>query len=310
MTRMWLYPISSKSDYKFRVGNQKWPDNSPESFAEYVRAVGVISREWSITTNFLNVRKGDSIVIYSSKRSNSPPCIVGLGKIHKVDVAYPAIDIRWDKNQTLRLSRWPIDATYLMRNLPSNKAGVMTLSPELAGWIQSRVKKRAALVDKPGSGEKNYRGTTKVVTVRGKKYEAMLRHDPKIIRPMRNRLASKGWETIRGHFAGLETDLLMGSPNDEVLLLVEGKTNLKDQGRAEIRYAIGQILDYEHFVLPGVVETTRWKRIEKLILLEKKPLAGLIPFVESIQINIAWLSGRTIQPGPDTRRRLPEVFDK
>lgn len=305
---MGLFPISTTSGYYSTVGRKRSPDTSPEAFEELLRSSRT-DDEWGIRANKKRVKRGDLVVVYAAKRAPRPPLLIGFGTIVSKphDVAgrnRDFIRIRWDKKNSLRLCAWPIDATYLPKHLPQQKGAVVALKPILERWIKLRIAKREAVEQGALAELDSHRTKVKIVQVAGRRYEAVLRHDPKVLAPLRARLRARGWEEFRRRAGGAETDLLAADPGRHTLLIVEAKTNRAGDGRAEIRYAIGQILEYQFLLLPKLVRVAAFGRLERLILLEHRAREDLISFVERLGFGIAWLQGRQIGAGPETRRRL------
>ena len=286
---------------------------SPESFAEMMQHPSGTDDEWGIHANRLQVRPGHQLVVYAAKQGTRPPRIIGVGTIttpaRRLTRSGPhKIGIRWDRKRTLPLSVASIDATYLMQRLPPTKAAVMGLKPELERWVSRQLDLRLDQLPPPPEPIEKQSRSVKTVVVARTRYEAVLRHDPRVLNPFRKRLVGQGWRVLQAS-GGLASDLVAVAPSKKRAILVEAKTNAPDAGRAEIRYALGQISDYEYFVLPKLAQL-RGLRLYRLILLERRPAAELIPFVESLGFGIAWNAARgRIVGGPKTRGSLGSLLD-
>lgn len=313
MGRIWLYPISPGRGYYFAAGHKRWTDTSPESFAEMIRYPHGTDDRWTIRANRLRVQPGDRIVVYSAKRGKRPPILIGVGKITSQATWYRpwrshTIRIQWDRKRTLQLSIAPIDATYLMERLPAQKGAVVKLAPDLQRWVSKKLDLRSKQLEEPPRAVQQQARSVKVVTIDKQKYEAVLRHDPRVLAPFQTRLHEQGWKVIRSISDGLATDLIATSSKFPKALIVEAKTNALGKGRAEIRYALGQLLDYVYFVRPRV-PSLRGISPFRLVLLEKRPKSELIPFVESLGFGIAWNDRGRIFGGERTKQTLRTLLD-
>lgn len=310
MSRIWLYPISASSDYYFAVRGKRWKDGGPESFAAMVQNPTGTDDWWHIHSNRLKVHVGDQLVVYAARKGKRPPLIVGVGSIASEPrwfsrAGQHKIRIEWDLKRTLPLSIAPLDASYLMRNLQPTKGAVVSLRPDLEEWVTTQLELRRKQVLSVPPGVKTRR--EKAIVVGRTEYEAMLRHDPRVLDPFRWRLADHGWSLLP--LADVRTsDLIAIEPNRRRVILVEAKTNTRNAGRAEIRYALGQLADYQYFIVPQI-GAVRGLPIYPLILLEAQPSKELIPFVESLGVGIAWHARGKVAGGPNTKKSLGALLD-
>ena len=92
-------------------------------------------------------------------------------------------------------------------------------------------------------------------------------------------------------------DLLMTAPH---VVIFEAKAVGSRDPSFAVREAIGQLLEYRHYVGPSGAALC--------ILLDKEPASHVVRFVEdAIGMGIAWLSGDSLLCGPKTASSLPGV---
>lgn len=302
MSNIWLYPVSERSGFSF----PGQPDTSLRSFRNMIRSGGTDSR-WHVTDHRDEIQRGDVFAIYEAKTRRDPPYLIGTGVVVKAAEWYErwqtyVVGLQLDREECRRLSELPIPATYLMGHLPRQKRAVVELPPRLQSWVKRRLAARRAIELAAYSELAALRTEAKTIRVGGRTYEAVLRHDPLIIVPLRRRLEHAGWDVIPGDAEGGKPDLIASNRRGDRLLLVEGKTVGSKGGRIEIRYAIGQLLDYAFFLLPDM--NLGNTKCDRLILLERKPDSKFIGFVESLDIGLAWMAGNGIAGGPLAKRML------
>jgi hypothetical protein len=143
---LWLYPISETSGYYFSGNGVKTDDTSFESFAKIMEeSKGNPGDDlWGVHQNRKHVHVGDEIVVYSCATKDHPPLLVGLATVAMEADWVPewekwAIEIRWNRRTSLALCRSPVDATYLKDRLPSRKASVVSLTPDLQRWVRAAI---------------------------------------------------------------------------------------------------------------------------------------------------------------------------
>jgi len=306
---IWLYPISEGSDYVFSAHGRKWP-TSPAGFAEMIRHGGADDR-WTIHSNRRRVAPGDKVVVYASKKPTRGPLIVGIGTLTSASEWYApwnrfTIRIRWDRQQCLDLAVSPIDATHLMQHLPMTKGAVMGLPGALQSWIRDRLQIREGMADR----FRDYlRRAEKVKGIKVKKgaYRALLRHNARLVSPFRARLVRSGWEIMTTSETSLELEADIVAARAGQALIVEAKTTKQGDGRREIREAIGQLLDYEYFLLPRLLPKSV-KGVHLLILLEHAPRPQLATFAERSGFLIAWFSGKGLRGGSKTTALMNKLL--
>jgi hypothetical protein len=261
---------------------------------------------WTIHANRHRVEPGDHVVVYASKKPTRPPLIVGIGALTRAPEWYApwgryTIRIRWDRRQCLDLAVSPIDATHLMEHLPTTKGAVMRLPNALQRWVRDRLRVRE------GMAKRLSRHLVKRIAVKRGTYRAVLRHDARLVAPIRARLVSAGWDILVASTTNLQLEADIVAVRGGQSLIVEAKTTHQGDGRQEIRYAIGQLLDYEYFLLPQLLPKSTTKP-HCLILLEHAPRPELSTFAESNGFLIAWFCGKTLRAGPKTSALLRKLI--
>jgi hypothetical protein len=310
-TPIWLYPVSEKTGHYFEGGNWKSQDTSPEEFAEMIRRGGH-DNVWGISTNFRRVHQNDTVVVYASKTHKRPPLIVGAGTVSREPFISRAgrfsIGIQWDLATCKLLAENPIDASWLARELQDQKASVTAIPQKY--W--SKIKKMMPVSHKgavPKTKQQiigKLKAKVRKLSVTARQYEAIVRHDAKLIVPLRKRLKSLGWKELSGSAGGQRADYLAEAPDGTRYLLVEAKTIASHDGRNEIRYAIGQLLEYDHFIVHRAHGTQ--KPVDRLLLLERKPAHDLCEFVESLGFFIAWYDAGCLDAGPSTGKGIGNIL--
>jgi len=205
----------------------------------------------------------------------------------------------------LLLAQRPVNATHLMKRMPRKKNRVMELSPALQRWVSNRLRLDSILRAEPASLAS---GSVKKIAVQTRSYEALIRHAPRVVRLFLRKLAELRWNILPTSANGLYADLVAFDSRTGHLLLVEAKACERGKTRDAVRYAIGQLLDYSHFVLPTLPEWKRKRRLTRMVLLERPTLKELVHFLESHGLGIAWYAGKRIACGPGTRRSLPSAL--
>jgi len=311
MSNIWLYPINEGAGYYLSFKKKEWPP-SPSGFAEMVRSMvdsgGKSDDRWTIHSNRNHVKVGDKIIVYAAKKGRRPPLIVGFGSVSKEPEWYAdwkcyTISIQWDLEKCMDLASSPIDATYVMDRLPSQKGAVVRLPSQLQDWICRRLSVREKIAERIASYlESVQTARVRRIPIEPQAYQALLRHDARLVSPFRARLVRAGWDVLRTRRSDLELEADIVALHKGQVLLVEAKTNWKDDGRREIRYAIGQLLEYEHFLVPHIVPKATRKTF-RLILLEQRPDPKLATFAEKYKFFVAWFADKTFQKldaGPKT----------
>ncbi len=311
--RIWLYPINEDSDcdYVFSARGREWP-TTPGGFAEMIRHGGGDDR-WTIRANRRRVAPGDQVVVYASKKPTRPPLIVGVGALTSPSEWYKQLErytirIRWDRQQCLGLAVTPIDATHLMERLPTRKAAVMELPSALERWVRDRLRVREGMAERfRKHGASILAGKVKSVTIKRGAYRASLRHDARLVAPLQALLRRAGWDILGASTTSpqLEADIVAIRSGQSVI--VEAKTTKQGDGRQEIREAIGQLLEYEYFLLPRVLSKRQRER-HRLIVLEHAPRPDLPPSAERIGFLLAWFRGKALRPGPKTAAVLNKLL--
>lgn len=276
MSNLWLYPVRPGTDYA-----DGW---------------------WRITDHYMDVEPGDRLVIYETVADKHPPTLTGTAVVAQAwrrNGQRYQIGVELNRTDCKRLSKQPVNATYLKDRLPRRKRPVIQLDTSLRRWVMSKVQ-----IELPPTEPEvldALRTEAQTINVSARAYKALLRHDPHVIVPLRQRLQNAGWQIKRSRPA----DLIAVDPAQKRLLLVEGKTMGSVDGRLEIRYAIGQLRDYEYFVLPNLDLPDL--KPDLLILLESKPDSKFVPFVESLGIGLAWLHRGRVAGGPLAMKMLGGV---
>jgi len=300
MSNIWLYPINEGAGYYLSFKKKEWPP-SPSGFAEMVRSMvdsgGKSDDRWTIHSNRNHVKVGDKIIVYAAKKGRRPPLIVGFGSVSKEPEWYAdwkcyTISIQWDLEKCMDLASSPIDATYVMDRLPSQKGAVVRLPSQLQDWICRRLSVREKIAERIASYlESVQTARVRRIPIEPQAYQALLRHDARLVSPFRARLVRAGWDVLRTRRSDLELEADIVALHKGQVLLVEAKTNWKDDGRREIRYAIGQLLEYEHFLVPHIVPKATRKTF-RLILLEQRPDPKLPPLRRNTSFSLLGLLTR------------------
>lgn len=276
MSNLWLYPVVAETHLR-----DGW---------------------WRITDHHVDVEPGDRLVIYETVAGGNPPRLIATAVVAQAwrhNGQRYQIGVELDKAASEHLRKKRVNANYLKDRLPRRKRPVVHLDHKLTGWVMSKVQ-----IELPSTEPEvldAIRTEAQTVKVSAREYKALLRHDPRVIAPLRRRLQNAGWQIRRSRPA----DLIALNSSGGRLLMVEGKTIASADGRLEIRYAIGQLRDYEHFVLPSLGLPN--VKCDLLILLEKRPHQKFVPFVESLGIGLAWFQGKKMSGGPLAMKILGEV---
>jgi hypothetical protein len=131
----------------------------------------------------------------------------------------------------------------------------------------------------------------------------LLRHDARLVAPFRARLAKAGWDILRARTSELDLEADLVAVKGAHCIIIEAKTNRVGDDRHQIRYAIGQLMDYEYFLLPRLLGKAP-RKASRLILLEREPRPELTTFAEDSGFLIAWRAKGQIRAGPVTHRQL------
>jgi hypothetical protein len=186
--------------------------------------------------------------------------------------------------------------TKLPREWVSRWAGLSSLADALEG-IQldlapltsvapNRVGRGDGLSFKPKSAE-DY-----VAVVRAQR-QVKTRHHERLVTETARRLSESGATVSNPH----PIDLLMTAPS---VVMFEAKALGDREPSAGVREAIGQLLEYRHYLGPPGAALC--------ILLDRAPPAHVIEFVEeALGMMIAWVEGGVFSWGRKTAEKLPPV---
>jgi hypothetical protein len=302
MTRDWLYPLSSKSDYHFLRKGGRTTDTGPASLEEMLLE-GAVDDEWGAYMNWKNVKPKDRIWVYYGKADKSLG-VVALA--YAVSVKRPqkgkrraTVMLEWDRKKSLKLLKRPFKLSPSDGRISKPQTALWPMSDKVARQLQTysrlSVNEMAPVVE-PKYGE----GSESSVTYTPPKTMTLRRRHDSLIRPLQTRLKADGWKPVRVNVKPMQVDLAMRRGNRT--LIVEAKT-VSGATSPQTRAAFAQLCEY-NWRLSRTSSTTSTRPI-LWALFEKEPEADEIEFLEHHKILVSWVSrkkGRFFH-GPATTKQ-------
>jgi len=285
----WLYPLSSKSGHFFELKSGNSVDTGPASL-EQMFIDGVTDGNWTAHKNWKNINDGDRIWIYYGKEDGDLG-IVALAYAESVERpnrpnGTAIIKLAFDLTKSKKLLKVPFSADTVRQSIPRPQGALWRVEKVLANKLLRHLDSKferpiKAKIVKSGyalgvSSTISYTYPRRNVTVRR-------RHD-EIIRPLKTRLESEGWQAIQVDVKPMRVDLAMKRKNNTII--VEAKTISVSSSEA-VRAAFAQLKEYGWRIdrsKPNVPNLILWA------LFEKEPKSSEIEFLEDQEIYVSWIS--------------------
>lgn len=236
----WLYPISSRSEYRFVDAHRRRHVASYENFRDFVFAAKTKDEHWHVSRNLKKIRQGDDLFVYTGDANRG---IIAHGAITGKEIKTQSLVFRLHKGHTKQLLADPVPAALVRRFIPFPRSSVISIEPHI-------VQLRKSL---PWRNE--YRATSQILlselrlkpisqtvtNIRGGHHKRWLWHDS-VLGPVKTFLKANGFYVGTRSFRHGRVDVAACRKN--ALVIVEAKTIRLGGGRQEAREGLGQLLEY------------------------------------------------------------------
>lgn len=285
----WLYPLSSKSGYFLKLRSGKSVDTGPASLEQMILD-GVTDDTWVAYKNWKNLKDGDRIWIYYGKIDGDLG-IVALAYVRNIESpkrpkGAAQIKLTFDLTESKKLLKMPFSASTVRRFIPKPQGALYSVEKRLANKLLKHLDSRLKRPQKTKFVTSGYAlgvSSTISYTYPLRNVTVRRRHD-EIIRPLKTRLESEGWQSVEVDVKPMRVDLAMKRKN--YTIIVEAKT-ISGSSSGDVRAAFAQLKEYG-----WKVERSK-RNASNLILwalFEKEPKSGEIEFLEDQKIYVSWIS--------------------
>ena len=293
--RQWLYVISEESDKFFTLQNGTKEKVSYNNFKKLVLSRNLSEEApWHIWNYSRQVQRGDEVFIYHTSKKFRKG-IIGYAKVSNVDGSERIISLAFNRNKCRSLLRQPIPAEEVDRWFQYKRPNILSLDPfrkeldhflRLRGWKRNTFSPEEEEIFK----ELHLKAFKKIVVAIGKNVvERKLIHDI-VLKPIANILQDNRFEVRTRNFGKLRIDLI-GVKNN-LVVIVEGKTNKLGHGREEARQAFGQLYEYLWFIERStnkILQSKLW------IAFQQKPNKSVIEFLEDYNFIVSYIENRKVK---------------
>lgn len=285
----WLYPLSSKSGYFFTLKFGNSVDTGPASLEQMILD-GVTDDTWTAHKNWKNIKAGDRIWVYYGKIDGDLG-IVALAYAKNVEepkrpTGAAQIKLTFDLVKSKKLLKIPFSAVVVRRFIPRPQGALYKVEKELANKLLQHLDSKLKRPNETKLVTSGYAlgvSSTISYTYPLRKVTVRRRHD-EIIRPLKTRLESEGWQAVQVDVKPMRVDLAMKRKN--YTIIVEAKT-ISGSSAGDVRAAFAQLKEYG-----WRVERSKRNATNLILwaLFEKEPKAGEIEFLEDQEIYVSWIS--------------------
>jgi len=289
MSADWLYPLSSKSGYFFTLKFGNSVDTGPASLEQMILD-DVADDTWIAHKNWKNIKDGDRIWIYYGKIDGDLG-IVALAYVENVEKpnrpnGTALIKLAFDLTKSKKLLKTPFSAIIVRRFIPKPQGALYKVEKVLANKLLRHLDLKFRRPPKTKFATSGYAlgvSSTISYTYPLRKVTVRRRHD-EIIRPLKTRLESEGWQSVQVDVKPMRVDLAMKRNN--YTIIVEAKT-FSGSSSGDVRAAFAQLKEYG-----WRVERSKRNATNLILwaLFEKEPKSGEIEFLEDQEIYVSWIS--------------------
>jgi len=294
----WLYPLSSKSGYRFELSNGRTRDTGPTSFARMIRE-GASDDKWGAYQNWRKAQPKDRVWVYYGT-SDGDLGIVGLAEITKVEKprepkGRATISLKWNRKVTKQLQVRPFPALQVRRHIPRALAAMWRVPEKMVKELHKHTTDRLPTPPPPNSS-KPVVTTIHWFPPQGK-ITAVLRHDA-LLESLKERLLSCGWKQSSVNVDTKRVDLAV--KKGRTTIIVEAKT-IKHRSAQDVRNAFSQLFEYRW---RSTKNQSHPKPVLLWALFEQEPKADEVQFLEDHGLLVSWASRgyKRILHGPSTGR--------
>ncbi len=294
--RQWLYVISEESDKFFTLQNGTKEKVSYNNFKKLVLSRNLSEEDpWHIWNYSRQVQRGDEVFIYHTGKKLRKG-IIGYAKVSNVNGSERIMFLAFNINKCRSLLRQSIPAEEVDRWFQYKRPNLLSLDPfrkeldhllHLRGWERKSFTPEEEEIFK----ELHLKPFKKIVVTGAKKnnIERKLIHDT-VLEPVVNILQDNQFEVRTRNFGKLRIDLI-GVKNN-LVVIVEGKTNKLGHGREEARQAFGQLYEYLWFIERStnkILQSKLW------IAFQKKPNKSVIEFLADYNFIVSYIENRKVK---------------
>jgi hypothetical protein len=295
----WLYPLSSTAGRIFIDVSGRETPVTFESFRKQIVGGVIKDDDWYLSTNYLQVQRGDAIWIYMGDHGLG---IVGRAKardVYQHSSGEWRLLLRIDRRASEALCERPFDAGKVRRHVPFPRRAVVGLDPhpalvaDLHRWLREEPGRSRLRLKKLGLKPRRMASTP------GRGASPMhLAHD-EILGPIATMLTAEGFGVGVPSTGRLRADLV--GERQDVTVMVEAKTITKQSARTEARQAFGQLHDYslllEDLGVP-MSEQIYWAAFDQ------RPPTDVVRFLEHFEVLVSWSSAAGFTWSPSSKERF------
>jgi len=299
----WLYPISKKAGRSFILSG-KPVKVSLESFRGLVQSGRLKEdKKWYVWQNYRKIQPGDEIYIYTGDQNTG---IVGYATVQKVyqdqkDSWY--IELQFDLKKCKKLIDQPVPAKVVRQWVRFPRASVISLE-QFQKKLSRYLPWSSYFYLKPTESifKDLHLKPLSQVTISPKEHQRRLIHDT-LLEPAADFLRSMGFKVGAKTFGKFQADLI--GMRKKQIIIADGKTNERGQGRKEAREALGQLFEY------------RWlfrheKRGEKLkyylwVVFQNRPDGQVIEFLEDHQFLVSWIENKSVRSSDRSKSKFEQL---
>jgi hypothetical protein len=281
--------LSSKSGYFFKLKFGNSVDTGPASLEQMILD-GVADDTWIAHKNWKNINDGDRIWIYYGKIDGDLG-IVALAYAENIEKpnrpnGTARIKLAFDLTESKKLLKMPFSALMVRRFITRPQGALYKVEKVLANKLSRHLDLKFNKPQKTKFATRGYAlgvSSTISYTYPLRKVTVRRRHD-EIIRPLKTRLESEGWQAVQVDVKPMRVDLAMKRKN--YTIIVEAKT-ISGSSSGEVRAAFAQLKEYG-----WRVERSKRNATNLILwaLFEKEPKSGEIEFLEDQDIYVSWIS--------------------
>lgn len=264
-------------------------DTGPASL-EQMFIDGVTDDNWTARKNWKNIKKGDRIWIYYGK-ADGDLGVVALAYAENVEKpnrpnGTAIIKLAFDLTKSKKLLKAPFSADTVRQSIPRPQGALWKIEKVLANKLLRHLDFKFKRPKKSENKKNGYvLGVSSTIsyTYPRRNVTVRRRHD-EIIRPLKTRLESEGWQAVQVDVKPMRVDLAMERKNNTII--VEAKTISFSSSEA-VRAAFAQLKEYGWRIdrsKPNATNLILWA------LFEKEPKSGEIEFLEDQEIYVSWIS--------------------
>ena len=264
-------------------------DTGPASLEQMILD-GVADDKWIARKNWKNIKDGDRIWIYYGK-TDGDLGIVALAYAENLEKpnrpnGTAIIKLAFDLTKSKKLLKEPFSALIVRRFIPKPQGPLWKVEKVLANKLLRHLASEFKGPQKTKFVTSGYAlgvSSTISYTYPLRKVTVRRRHD-EIMRPLKTRLESEGWQAVQVDVKTKRVDLAMKRKNYTIIL--EAKT-ISGSSSEAVRAAFAQLKEYG-----WRVERSKRKDTNLILwaLFEKEPKSDEIEFLEDQEIYVSWIS--------------------